>query len=65
MLVSVQSSVYVVGTNVRVAVEPPSTVPVMTVASAGGGPGVTITSSGVGVGPGSVPLGHSDDAGWV
>lgn len=54
---------YVVGTNVRVTVEPPSTVPVMTVASEGGGPG--LPGSGVGMGTGSVPLGHFDDAGWV
>lgn len=63
MIVSVAYLVYVVGTNVRVTVEPPSTVPVMTVASEGGGLG--LPGSGVGMGTGSVPLGHFDDAGWV
>lgn len=62
-IVNVASSVYVVSTNVRVTVVPPSTVPVMTVASDGGRPG--LPGSRVGMGPVSVPLGQFDDVGWV
>ena len=62
-IVSVASSVYVVGTNVCVTVAPPSTIPVITVASEGAGPGVA--GSRVGMAPGYVSLGQFDDAGWV
>ena len=54
---------YIVGINIRVTVEPPSTVLVMTVVSEGGRLG--LPGSGVGMGTGSVPLGHFDNIGWV